>query len=188
MLLFAGVALVVAAIVTDAIAYRVYAATMAAGAASSADPSEAKKRTAKGIRLSVIGGLLMGMFYPLVELGKKGDGGLGPYGVGFIFSLGIFVSTFGFGLYFMKKPVQGKPLKIKAYFRGRATVHLLGIAGGLMWATGTLASFIAASAPKELQVGPAVSYALGQGSTMVGAFWGVFIWKEFAGGGSESTG
>ena len=185
MLLFAGVALVVAAIVTDAIAYRVYAATMATGAASSADPSEAKKRTAKGLRLSVIGGLLMGMFYPLVELGKKGDGGLGPYGVGFIFSLGIFVSTFAFGLYFMKNPVQGKPLKLKAYLRARATVHLLGIAGGLIWATGTLASFIAASAPKELQVGPAVSYALGQGSTMVGAFWGVFIWKEFAEGGTR---
>jgi glucose uptake protein len=183
MLLFTGVALVVAAIVTDAIAYRVHAAATAASAASGADPSEAKKRTAKGLLLSVIGGLLMGTFYPLVELGKQGDGGLGPYGVGFIFSLGIFVSTFAFGLYFMKKPVQGKPLKIRAYFRGRAKVHFLGIAGGLMWATGTLSSFIAASAPKELQVGPAVSYALGQGATMVGAFWGVFIWKEFAGGG-----
>ena len=176
LLLFTGVALVVAAIVTDAIAYRVHADVVLTGA---------KRSTGKGILLSVIGGLLMGTFYPLVELGKKGDGGLGPYGVGFIFCLGIFVSTFAFGLYFMKKPVQGKPLKIGAYFRGRATVHLLGIAGGLMWATGTLSSFIAASAPKELQVGPAVSYALGQGSTMIGAFWGVFIWKEFAGGGKR---
>ena len=27
--------------------------------------------------------------------------------------------------------------------------------------------------------GPAISYGLGQGATMVAAFWGVFIWKEF---------
>jgi glucose uptake protein len=27
--------------------------------------------------------------------------------------------------------------------------------------------------------GPALSYGLGQGATMVGAFWGVFVWKEF---------
>ena len=26
---------------------------------------------------------------------------------------------------------------------------------------------------------PALSYGLGQGATMVGALWGVFVWKEF---------
>jgi glucose uptake protein len=29
-------------------------------------------------------------------------------------------------------------------------------------------------------VGPAVSYSIGQGATMISACWGVFIWKEFA--------
>ncbi|RKY44924.1 MAG: multidrug DMT transporter permease, partial [Candidatus Neomarinimicrobiota bacterium] len=29
------------------------------------------------------------------------------------------------------------------------------------------------------QAGFAISYGLGQGATMVAAFWGVFIWKEF---------
>lgn len=28
--------------------------------------------------------------------------------------------------------------------------------------------------------GPSISYGLGQGATMIAAFWGVFIWKEFA--------
>jgi glucose uptake protein len=28
--------------------------------------------------------------------------------------------------------------------------------------------------------GPAISYALGQDTTLVAALWGVFIWKEFA--------
>jgi glucose uptake protein len=26
-----------------------------------------------------------------------------------------------------------------------------------------------------------MSYGLGQGATMVSAFWGIFVWKEFAG-------
>jgi glucose uptake protein len=29
-------------------------------------------------------------------------------------------------------------------------------------------------------VGPAVSYSIGQGATMISAAWGVFIWQEFA--------
>ena len=29
------------------------------------------------------------------------------------------------------------------------------------------------------EAGFAISYGLGQGATMVAAFWGVFIWKEF---------
>ena len=27
--------------------------------------------------------------------------------------------------------------------------------------------------------GPSISYGLGQGATLVAAFWGVFIWREF---------
>jgi glucose uptake protein len=29
------------------------------------------------------------------------------------------------------------------------------------------------------KAGPAISYGLGQGATMIAALWGVFIWKEF---------
>lgn len=29
--------------------------------------------------------------------------------------------------------------------------------------------------------GPAISYAVGQGATMITAVWGVFVWKEFKG-------
>jgi glucose uptake protein len=29
--------------------------------------------------------------------------------------------------------------------------------------------------------GPAISYALGQGATLVAALWGLLIWKEFRG-------
>ena len=36
------------------------------------------------------------------------------------------------------------------------------------------------------KAGAAISYALGQGATMVAALWGLFIWKEFKGA-SKST-
>jgi glucose uptake protein len=44
----------------------------------------------------------------------------------------------------------------------------------VIWAVGFSFSFIASGT-----AGPAISYGLGQGATMVAAFWGVFIWKEF---------
>lgn len=181
-LLFAGVALVVAAIIVDAVAYR----ALEAGKSKAGDEVDAAARKAstwKGIKLAAIGGILMGTFYPLVEIGKKGDSGLGPYAVGFVFSLGVLVSVFFFNLYFMRYPIEGPRLTFRDYLKGNAWVHFLGIIGGMIWIAGSLSNFVAASAPKALQVGPAISYAIGQGSTMVGALWGVLAWKEFAGGG-----
>jgi glucose uptake protein len=181
LLLFAGVAMIVAAIVLDGIAYRIHSGAMQAGLNSSTDDSSKKIR--KGILLSVAGGVLMGMFFPLVEIGKSGPRGLGPYAIGFVFSAGVFLSTFVYNAYFLRRPIQGRPLLFSEYFQGTSKEHFWGIVGGIVWAIGTLSSFVAASAPKELQVGPAISYALGQGSTMVGALWGVVVWKEFKGGG-----
>jgi glucose uptake protein len=50
--------------------------------------------------------------------------------------------------------------------------------GGLIWCLGTSLSYISTG-----KAGVAISYALGQGATMVAALWGVFIWKEFKGAG-----
>lgn len=36
-------------------------------------------------------------------------------------------------------------------------------------------------ASRGVFVGPAISYAVGQGATMITAVWGVFVWKEFKG-------
>jgi glucose uptake protein len=50
----------------------------------------------------------------------------------------------------------------------------------MIWGVGTVSNFVASYAR---MVGPATSYALGQGATMVSAIWGVFVWKEFKGAG-----
>jgi glucose uptake protein len=172
-LLFSGAAIIVGAIVVDALAYRAHAARGTQGGA--------RKAGAKGILLSLVSGVLMGSFFPLVELGKAGPFGLGPYAIGFVFAIGVFFSTFIFNVIFMNLPVEGPPVKIGAYFKGTLGQHGLGIMGGMIWATGAIANFAAASAPESVQVGPAISYAIGQGATMVSALWGLLVWKEFAG-------
>ena len=44
----------------------------------------------------------------------------------------------------------------------------------MIWSLGMSFSIIASGV-----AGPSISYGLGQGATMIAAFWGVFIWKEF---------
>lgn len=195
MLLGLGVAIVVGAIIVDALAYRLHAKERAdaAAEAEAAMPDakarkggakKKKKRATKGLALSLACGVLMGSFYPLVQMSQQGSDigfGLGAYASAFVFSIGVFGSTFVFNLYFLNLPVQGKAIPMTAYFTGTLKQHLLGIAGGLIWCAGTVANFAAASSPRQVQVGPAVSYAIGQGATMVSALWGLLVWKEFAG-------
>ena len=70
------------------------------------------------------------------------------------------------------------------YFRGSRKFHLLGILAGIIWGTGTVANFVVSYAK---MVGPAASYAICQGATMVSAIFGILVWKEFKGGGPAVT-
>lgn len=165
LLLFGGVALVVAAIVVDAIAYK------------RRDEGGAKGNTALGIKLSILCGILMGSFFPLVAKAGVGEGGLGPYAVLFVFSIGVALSAIPFNSWFMKKPVTGAAVNFSDYGKTSFSNHFWGALGGAIWCTGAMAAFVGGH---SALVGPATSYAMGQGATMVSALWGVFIWKEFA--------
>lgn len=176
--LFGGVVLVVVAIVMDALAYGAHSRSRPA-------PKTLKRASSgtKGIILSLVSGVLMGIFYPLVQISREGEFGfgLGPYTAVFFFAIGVFLSTFVFNIYFMNLPVEGEPVDFARYFDGTPKQHLFGIVGGAIWCTGMVANFVAASAPPKVQVGAAVSYAIGQGATLVSALWGLLVWKEFAG-------
>jgi glucose uptake protein len=63
------------------------------------------------------------------------------------------------------------------YTKAKPIWHLWGIVGGVIWCTGATLNFVAS---RTAIVGPAVSYSIGQGATMISAAWGVFIWREFA--------
>lgn len=181
-LLFSGALLVAAAIVFCSLAYRELARQRSMEAITSGQTRSTKVGTGtKGLLVSVIAGVLMGFFYPLVELAKAGDTGIGPYTIGFLFGLGVLGSTLVFNVYFMNLPIEGEPIGLKPYFTAPKSYHLWAILGGVVWAIGGASNFIASSAPQEVQVGPAISYAVGQGATMISALWGVFVWREFAG-------
>ena len=164
-MLFGGVGLVVAAIVCDAAAYRL---------------RERGKRTTtrRGIWLSVAAGLLMGTFYPLVAWAMQGSHAAGPYSASLLFALGVALCALPVNGALMRWPVDGgKPTSMRAYGDAPLRWHLWGALGGAVWALGATLNFVAAEAGR---VGPAVSYAMGQGATMVTAAWGVFVWREFA--------
>jgi len=181
-LLFCGAALLVLGIVVVASAYRKFQREkLSGGADEPASKRRAQGPSFKAIGLSLACGVLMGSFYPLVEMSKAGELGLRAYTVGFVFGLGVLLSTPVYNLVFMNVPVEGPPIGLRHYFQGTARQHLLGLLGGVTWMVGTIANFAAASAPPEVQVGPAISYAIGQGAVLVSTLWGLLYWKEFRG-------
>lgn len=167
--LFGGVALIVVAIIIDAIAYKKHSASL-------------QKVSGKGIILSISAGILMSLFYRFVASSMVTGfetpeaGRLTPYSALFFFAIGVVVSNFIFNYYIMKRPFDGAPLSFRDYAKGSFGVHLTGILGGVIWCLGMAMSIIASG-----KAGFAISYGLGQGATVISALWGVFIWKEFKG-------
>jgi len=167
-LLFAGVALIAVAILLNANAYR----QINKGTSSFSK---------KGLVLAIIAGILMGFFYKYVAASMAADfdmpeaGKLTPYTALVFFAVGVVVSNFLFNGLLMRFPFAGTKLSIGDYFKGSAKDHFVGILGGIIWHVGMSFNIIASG-----KAGPAISYGLGQGATIVAAIWGIFIWKEFA--------
>jgi glucose uptake protein len=163
-LLFGGIALVVAAIIFDAIAYRLR-------------ETERTAMSRRGIVISLIAGLLMGTFYPFVSKAMTGEGAPGPYAVLLFFAIGVAICAVPVNYLFMRFPLDGdKPAAMRGYWKAPGSWHLWGVVGGAVWGTGAMTNFVASQAHI---VGPAVSYSIGQGATLISACWGVFVWHEF---------
>jgi glucose uptake protein len=169
-LLFSGVALITLAIIINALAYR----------SMSKDGQASSK---KGITISIVAGIIMSFFYRFVADSLVGDFAnpesekLTPYSAVFIFSLGVYLSNFLWNTIFMYKPFYGNPVTYGDYFtKGNLKLHLVGVLGGAIWCMGMFLSILSSDV-----AGPAISYGLSQGATLVAALWGVFIWKEFKG-------
>jgi glucose uptake protein len=166
-ILFGGVALIVVAILLNANAYR-----------KNADRSTGV--STKGLVLSIVSGCMMGLFYKYVAQSMFPDfntpepGKLSPYTAVVFFSVGVLTSNLLFNTLLMMRPFVGKPVGYADYFRGGLRNHLMGILGGIIWCFGFAFSIIASD-----QAGPAISYGLGQGATVVAAIWGIYVWREF---------
>jgi glucose uptake protein len=171
LMLFGGIALVVAAIVCDAIAYRLR-------------ESEHQATSRRGVMISLVAGLLMGVFYPFVSRAMTGAGAPGPYATALFFTIGVALCAIPFNYLLMRKPLDAQfPVSMTGFTSAPGRWHLWGVLGGVIWCTGAVFNFVAS---KAHVVGPAVSYSIGQGATMVSAAWGVFVWKEFSSASSKA--
>jgi glucose uptake protein len=165
-ILFMGVVFVILAMIMSALAYRKL-------------PRSKTGNWGKGIIFSIIAGCLMGFFYPQLlraispsfNTSPIRPGDLTPYTALFFFSIGVLVSNLAVNTVFMK--AGGRTYA--EYFAGTPKLHSLGVLGGAIWMLALSLNVIASGV-----AGPAISYALGQGATLVAAIWGVFIWKEFS--------
>jgi glucose uptake protein len=167
-LLAAGVACALVAVVLDGVAY----ANL---------PGARAGVSKKSLVVSVISGLLMGSFAPFVTRALTVGRALGPYSIDVFFTFGALLSCFVVNTYFMRRPRVGPAVAFRDYLAARAADHVLGLLGGFIWGLGTVFNFVAASF-----TGVAIAYAIGQASPMVAAFWGVFLYKEFAGAGGKA--
>jgi glucose uptake protein len=164
-LLFGGVACILFAMLMSALAYGRL-------------PQAPGRRAGRGLAFAVAAGCLMGLFYPQLLAAVSPDfntqpiqpGLLTPYTALLFFGAGLLVSNFLVNTIFLK----AGGLSYAEYLRGTPKLHSLGVLGGAIWMTALSLNVIASGA-----AGPAVSYALGQGATLVAAIWGVAIWREF---------
>jgi glucose uptake protein len=164
-LLFGGVALIVFAMIMSALAHRRL-------------PQGGARSPLRGLIFSVLAGCLMGFFYPQLMRAISRDfntapiaaGTLTPYVALVFFGLGVLVSNLVWNTVFMR----AGHVTYGQYFSGSARLHAIGILGGAIWMLALGFNVIASGV-----AGPAISYALGQGATLVAALWGLFIWREF---------
>jgi glucose uptake protein len=164
-LLFAGVGLIVFAMIMSALAHKRL-------------PQSGARNPLRGLIFSVVAGALMGFFYPQLlraisphfNTQPVEPGMLTPYAALVFFGFGVLVSNFLWNSIFMRT----SRLSYRSYFRGSVRLHSLGILGGAIWMLALSFNVLASGV-----AGPAVSYALGQGATLVAAIWGLFVWREF---------
>ena len=159
-----GVACALIAVIFDGKAF----GTLAAGRSASR----------LSIVVSVISGILMGLWNPFVAYGATRGHALSPYSSVVFLTLGALLSCFLWNIYFMRKPLVGAPVGFGGFFTAPASGHLLGLLGGIVWGIGTMFNVVAG---KSESMSFATSYAIGQSAPMVGALWGIFAWHEFDG-------
>jgi len=164
-LLICGVCLILIAMIFSAVAHRQL-------------PKVQESRKSSGLVFAIVAGLLMGFFYPELMRAISPDfnsqpiaaGMLTPYTALLFFGTGVFVSSIPINGWFMR--FRGS--RFSDYWQARSGLHLPGLLGGMIWMIALGLNVIASGV-----AGPAISYALGQGATLIAALWGVFIWQEF---------
>jgi glucose uptake protein len=134
-----------------------------------------------GIVLVLVAGVLVGVFPPFIAQAISGEHALDPYSVTTYFMVGASLATFVGMPLLVARPFVGEVSSMKGYGLGSARTHGLGLLAGGIWCVGTFANFVSAGL-----IGVAISWGIASGAPMVGALWGILLWKEFHGGGRKA--
>jgi glucose uptake protein len=156
----------------------ILAAMIVSAVAHSRLPRPENSRRRSGLIFAIAAGLLMGFFYPQLMKSISPDfnnqpiepGMLTPYSALLFFGIGVLISAVPVNGWFM----HSRHSRFSDYLHARPALHLPGILGGLIWMVALGLNVVASGV-----AGPAISYALGQGATLIAALWGVFVWREF---------
>jgi glucose uptake protein len=162
-LLAAGVAFILGAVIVNSLAY-------------SSAATERKQGSRKGLIACLLAGVLISTVGPVVGNALSAKPQLGPYGITLLFTCAAFASTFPILYFFMRHPLEGSPTSAAGYRKGTIAQHAYGLSAGAVWTLGTALTWAAAN-----QVGIALAMAIGQANPLVAAGWGVFMWHEFKG-------
>lgn len=190
-LLFSGVLLVLGAVIAGAFTH---AERLADRAAQDKGPPKYDPRTktivrppsgVKGAVLSLLSGLFLSLFYPLLDISRTGEDAIGPYGIALLLAGGMLFSTLLYNPFLMNFPVVGEPIHFRDFFKGTRQQHLAGVLGGMLFGIGMVASLVGATAPKRVEVGSGLSLALSMGPAVIGALWGFLVWRELRGAGTR---
>lgn len=168
-LIAVGVIFVVAAMIVSALAHK------------RMQRARSGANTGRGLIFALVAGAVMGLFYPHLTSAISPEfntapirpGMLTPYTALLLFGVGLLGSNFIVNTIL----IRSSGLRYRDYLQASLKLHSLGFLGGLIWMLALSCNVLASGV-----AGPAISYALGQGATLVAALWGVFIWKEFRGG------
>ncbi len=184
LLLFSGLVLVLVAVLVDIVAYRSHLDGLKEKSKLGPvlDPrTKLPVRTpiaARGVLLSLLSGVVLGFFFPVVDSSRAGDNGVGPYGLAGMIAIGVFFSTLLYVPFFINFPVQGDPVQVRDYFKGAKKQHFWGIFAGFVWAVGLLAALVEAAAPPSARTSPALALGLVQAVPILAALLGLFAWRE----------
>ena len=141
--LAAGVVLALVAVLLNARAYRELSKRNNPGAGPTGS---------RGVKISVIAGLLMGAFAPFVARSMTHGHPMTPYSVAVMFTLGAFLRCFVVNVWSMRRPLHGAAVSFGEFWRARPANHLLGLLGGVVWCAGiaSISSRPASSACRSL--------------------------------------
>jgi glucose uptake protein len=137
-----------------------------------------KDRTFWGILVSVIGGIALGFVYPVAAHGITGDFGLAAYAGLVLFCAVLLGSTVVLDFFFVRIGIEGKGVTTLTAYFGQGGNHISGAIGGVVWAVGALAVFLAITAPAKAAADPRLELALPVASTLLAMFWGLVGRKE----------